>query len=118
MILKIANFVGFQLGWFVCILGAANGRPMLGVLVAVPLLSLHLAWQRFRFAEIQLILIAGMLGYLADSTLVMAGLMDFPEAAVLGRPSTLWMVALWMMFAGTLGTPLEYSAPSTSQVYS
>jgi len=108
MVLKLANFIGFQVGWFVCILGAANGRPHLGVLAATVLVGLHLAWQRFRVAEVLLILIAGMFGYLADSTLVVAGIVSFPETAVLGRPSTLWMVALWMMFAATLHVSLGW----------
>ncbi len=108
MALKLANLIGFQAGWFACILGAANGRPSLGVLVAAALLGLHLASQRFRLPEILLILIAGMFGYLADSTLVVAGIVSFSESAMLGRPSTLWMVALWMMFAGTLHVSLGW----------
>ena len=39
----IVNFVGFQIGWFACVLGAANSRPWVGPLVVLFLFLVHLA---------------------------------------------------------------------------
>ena len=43
-----------------------------------------------------------MLGWLADSCLVLTGLIAFPAYTHLGGPSPVWMVALWVAFAATL----------------
>ena len=37
------NFVAFQVGWFSCVLGAANGLPLLGVLVVCLIVALQAA---------------------------------------------------------------------------
>jgi hypothetical protein len=37
----LGNFVAFQTGWFACVLGAANGMPWLGVIVAVLVVGWH-----------------------------------------------------------------------------
>jgi hypothetical protein len=108
MALKLANFIGFQIGWFACILAAALGQPVLGVLVALVLLVLHLATQRFRLAELLLLIGIGIFGYSADSMLVLAGVLSFPESAILGTPSTIWMVCLWMLLAGMLHVNLRW----------
>jgi len=51
---------------------------------------------------------AAVLGYVADSTLALSGLLAFPPGARLGAPSPVWMVALWMNFAATLGVSLKW----------
>ena len=99
----LANFVLFQLGWIVTVLSAAAGYPWLGPLYALIWLGLHLrALAGDRGVELALITAAFALGALADSALVLLGLIDFPQQARLGFPTTLWMAGLWAMFAATL----------------
>jgi hypothetical protein len=88
-------------------LGAAHGRPLIGVAAMGTLVVLHLRQSEARAAELKLCLGAGLVGYLADSALVIAGFLDFPEAARLGGPSPLWMVFLWMGFAATLNEAMR-----------
>lgn len=39
----LVNVIAFQAGWFSCVLGAANGYPMLGPVAVLLAVSLHLA---------------------------------------------------------------------------
>ncbi len=109
MALKVINFVAFQLGWLACVLGAGAGRPWLGPIVAILVVGLHLALHRAHwYRELLLIACAAVLGYVLDSALVVGGVLVFPDRAVLGGPSALWMVALWCQFATTLNVSMSW----------
>lgn len=100
---KLINFAAFQLNWLISVLGAANGWPWAGPLAVLLWVLLHLRLNRGHYkTEWILILSAAGAGYLLDSVLVLTGYLAFPEAARLGYPSTLWMVALWINLATTL----------------
>lgn len=101
------NLASVNVCWFACILGAAAARPWLGPLAVAAHLALHLALAPRRGIEVVLVVVSGGLGYLADSALVLAGLLHFPEAAQLGGPSPVWMVALWLNFATALNLTLS-----------
>lgn len=105
----VLRLIAFQAGWFACVLGAARGVPGLGPGV-VGLFALgHLIARRRRWErEALLLAAAALVGYAADSALVLAGVLRFPPQAVLGGPSTLWMVALWVNLALTLNGPLGW----------
>jgi len=105
----LVNFLAFQLGWFAACLGAAQGWPIFGPIYSCLWLSLHLrslgnAWG----LELRLLLLAALLGYFADSLLVVCGLLAFPEQAMLGAPSPVWMVVLWVNLAATLRHCLKW----------
>lgn len=99
MIAKIVNFVGFQIGWFGAILGAARGWTWLGPVIVAVLLVVHLAGEKRRGPVLGLLLLTGVLGYAIDSLFVLAGAFAFPEIAQMGGPSTLWMAAMWINLA-------------------
>lgn len=98
-----ANLVAFQLCWLVAVMGAAAGMPYVGPAFAAVWLALHIFAIRSSAAvELKLVLVAGALGYVLDSVLVLAGWLSFPSQAQLGAPSSVWMVSLWLGFAATL----------------
>ncbi len=110
---SIANFLGFQATWWACALGAANGYPLIGPIIALAWLLIHIATLQDldgskqslsaqRLLELKLILGAALVGYLCDSALIVAGFMEFPPGVGAALPTTPWMVALWMAFAATL----------------
>lgn len=100
---RLINFAAFQLNWLICVLGAANGWPWAGPVAVLLWILAHLRLNRGQHkTEWILILAAAGAGYLLDSLLVLTGYLAFPEAARLGYPSTLWMVALWINLATTL----------------
>lgn len=99
----LINLIAFQICWLAAVLGAASGMPYLGLLFAAIWLPMHfLATKSSAVTEITLVLMAGAIGYVLDSALVLGGWMSFPPHAGLGAPSTLWMVTLWLGFAATL----------------
>ena len=106
---SLVNLAAFQICWFACVMGAAVGVPLLGPAVAILWLPLHIRAARPASGiELKLILAGGALGYLLDSTLVLAGWLSFPPQAALGVPSTAWMVTLWLGFAATLRHALAW----------
>ena len=105
----VANFLAFQLCWFSNVFGAARGWVWLGPTVALVWIAIHIGWQRpFPRAEVALLLTAGVIGYSADSLLVLSGLLAFPESSRLGGPSPMWMVCLWIGFGATFAHSLNW----------
>lgn len=108
MKLSILNFVLFQLGWFACVLGGANGLPWLGLVVVAVLATLHLTLIKPGRREGLLLLAALAGGFIADFLVVVFGFMSFPEHARLGAPLALWMPMMWVNFATTLNVSMKW----------
>lgn len=103
-----ANILGFQIGWFACVLGGASRHPWLGTAVAFGLLALHL-WHAPRARlEARLLLAAAAIGILFDTALVRLGLATFPSGAVIAGTAPVWMTCMWMLFAATLNVSLAW----------
>ncbi|MFZ1642500.1 MAG: DUF2878 domain-containing protein [Candidatus Contendobacter sp.] len=105
------NFVAFQIGWFACVLGGAKGWPWLGPLVAAAIVALHLYRAARPRAEAVLILLSGLLGFVADSLLTGLGLLRFPSGQFHQHLAPYWMVAMWMLFATTFNVSLRWLKP-------
>ncbi|MDH3691534.1 MAG: DUF2878 domain-containing protein [Gammaproteobacteria bacterium] len=100
---KLFNFLAFQVGWLIGCIGASQGWPGLGPVYTTAWLTVHLvlvgAYARQEFI---IVIAAAVLGYLADSALVLLDIFEFPPQAQFGQPTTLWMVSLWANLALTL----------------
>ena len=108
---RIVNFVASQACWCACVLGAAAGRPWIGPLAVLTFAAAHVITRPTaldRQREGQTMLAAAVLGYGADSVLVLGGWLSFPPHAALGWPSSAWMVALWVGFAATLNSSMGW----------
>ncbi|MEZ0316101.1 MAG: DUF2878 domain-containing protein, partial [Methylophilaceae bacterium] len=102
------NFIGFQLGWFACVLGAANQLPWLGVLISAPIIAWHL-WQAGNpRLELTLMLIATFFGTLFDQSLLSLGLIEYPASTWPALLIPVWMMVLWMLFVTTLNVSLRW----------
>jgi hypothetical protein len=101
MFYRILNYVGFQVGWFASIGGAASGMSLLGPIVMGLVLALQVFLAPDRKKEAALLIAAGAIGWVADSSLVLSGVLAFPAGSA-GWPCPLWMVVMWMGLAGTL----------------
>jgi hypothetical protein len=107
----LASFVAFYLCWFACVGGAARGVPWLGPIAVALYAGLYLRTipsGAARRRQARLLGAAGAVGYAADSVLVLGGVLTFPPHAVLGWPSTAWMVALWVLQAAVLGGAMSW----------
>ena len=107
------NFVAFQIGWFACVLGAANGLPWAGPLVVLAVIALHLSQVRRPLPELRLIGLAMALGLLVDSLLLATGWLSYPAGLWLSGPwqsslAPYWIVAMWALFATTLNVSMGW----------
>lgn len=104
----LKNVIGFQAGWFACVLGAAHALPWLGPLLALAIISLHLRqadiWQK----ELILIAIIGICGSLFDQFLLSLGWIQYPAHSWPVWLLPFWMSCLWMLFATTLNISLRW----------
>lgn len=104
----LLNIIGFQIGWFACVLGAAYGYPLLGPLVALPVIGLHLMRQTDRAAEIALMLFVALIGSTYDQTLMWFGLVGYSASIWSLDLLPIWMITLWLLFATTLNVSLKW----------
>ena len=49
---NILNLLGFNIGWWACVLGAANGFPYVGPAAMLVFLVLHFYINAFDYSEI------------------------------------------------------------------
>jgi len=100
------NVIQFQLGWFACVLAAANDRAWVGALVALTLASIHIARAAAPRRELWLCLAAAALGLVLDSGMTLAGLVSYRSEFPPWAPP--WLVAMWVLFATTLNVSMRW----------
>ena len=103
----LPNFIAFQIGWFSCVLGAANGIPWLALLV-FPIVLWNISKSRSASAEMLLVLLAVTLGALLDSFLVRTGWLRYPSGMFLEGVAPYWILAMWALFATTLNASMSW----------
>jgi len=105
----IINILGFQIGWFSCVLGSANQLPWFGVLISSLILVVHIARASEPAFEARLLLAALIIGLIFDSIPMSLGWISF--APVNFWPNQLpppWMIMLWALFASTINISLRW----------
>lgn len=104
----VINIVIYQVCWLACILGAANGMPLLGVAIVALAAAYHLYSARSAGPELALLVIAAIIGAAWDSLLVAAGWLVYPNGTLLQGTAPYWIVALWVSFATTFNVSLRW----------
>lgn len=104
----IANFLLFQLAWFACVAGAAQGLPWLGVAVTLATVTWHLSAARNRKPELILIVAAIFLGACFDQTMLAAEWVNYQHHGWTETLVPAWILALWAAFASTLNVSLAW----------
>jgi len=102
------NFALFQVAWFACVLGAANGAPWLGPLVVAAVVAYHLKRVPEPRAEVILLMLAAMTGLVFDSLLVSAGWLAYSSGQWHPLLAPYWIVAMWIGFATTLNVSMAW----------
>jgi hypothetical protein len=105
---KLINMVLMQLSWFACVLGAAHHVDWIGISSAMAISAWHVWRAAQPRLEVILLLTALALGFIIDSTLASNGLIMFASGVVLPGFTTLWMLGLWLGFATTLNSSLQW----------
>ena len=104
----LINLALYQVGWFACVFGAANGRAWAGAGVAMALAAVHLALVRDRAREGRLLVAAAALGLVLDSLHLNLGFFDYPSGTPVAGLAPPWIVALWVQFATLLHFGLRW----------
>jgi hypothetical protein len=104
----LLNFAAFQIGWFACVLGAANGLPWLGPVVVLAVVALHLAMVRRPLPELYLLMAAMLIGLVLDSLLLATGWLRYSAGLWLPGLAPYWIIAMWALFATTLNVSLGW----------
>jgi len=104
----LLNFAAFQVGWFACVLGAANGFPWLGPVVVAAAVALHLALVRRPLPELYLVLAAMAIGLVLDSLLLATGWLRYSVGLWLPGLAPYWIIAMWGLFATTLNVSMGW----------
>lgn len=104
----LINFVAFQVGWFSCVLGAANGLPWLGVLVVCLIVALHIRSSDQPVHELGLLVLSILLGLVFDSLLVSTGWVRYPSGMIVPGIAPYWILAMWALFSTTLNLSMGW----------
>ncbi len=106
----LVNFLFYQVAWLACVIGAAKGLPLIGVVVALSVVAQHLALSPNAGRELKLVLLTGLLGGAWETWLVTQGWVRYAGAELSWLPP-LWIIALWLAFATTFNVSLRWLQP-------
>lgn len=99
---KIGNVVGYQLVWLASVYGAAQSMPWLGPVTVALFAAVHLSLSPSRQADLRMIAIAIVLGFLLDSLFAASGLLHYASPWPSTVLAPVWILSMWVGFALTL----------------
>jgi len=100
LLMRVLNFLLFYVGWGFCLTGAVTGNPFLGPIIVAFFLLYHLIQERFRLAEIVMIIAVSLYGTLSDTLFLNLGLIEYKGGyESLPWLAPLWVTAIWALFA-------------------
>jgi hypothetical protein len=105
---KFWNFILFQLGWFACIIGAANNQVLWPVIGSLLYLAIHIWRSEQPNLELKLILKTVLFGVSADSLIANLGFLHFQDAWPSSFLSPFWLWTLWALVASTINGSLSW----------
>lgn len=102
----IANALGYQIVWLLSIAAAARGNGVVGPLAAMVFVLIVLRFGGKTRPDLVLIVIALILGMLADSLWIWLGWLHYLAAWPSRNLAPLWILGVWAAFAVTLNHSL------------
>lgn len=104
----VINFFLFQVAWFSCVLGAANGLPWLGVAITTLVLIWHLKQVHQVHHELKILVSTLLIGAVLDQSFLLLHLIDYQHHGWSSWFVPVWILALWLAFATTLNMSLAW----------
>jgi hypothetical protein len=104
----LVNFIGFQVGWFACVLGAANDKELLGMIIALGVIIFHAVTQDDSRKELKLVLVAVVIGLFWETWVLNLDILRYPSHpdALFWPPS--WLIMMWALFATTINLSMGW----------
>lgn len=106
--LKLINFLAFQLGWFGCLWTVRKGDAGFGIGIITAILLLHLVLSTDSRREAFLILVTIGVGAVVDGANLATGVFIVGRSTELGAFPPTWLFAIWALFATTLNSSLAW----------
>ena len=104
----IINFILFQIGWFACVVGAAEQMPWLGVIVVLAIVIWHLSQANQPKLEVYLLILTLIIGAIYDQTMLQSDLLTYKAHGWSNSLTPVWILALWAEFATILNVSLRW----------
>ena len=104
----LINLSLFKAGWLAAVFAAAASLPVLGTAVIGIAVAVHL-WQSDEPRdELLLLALAAAVGFVWESLLVYAGIVQYGPNTALAATAPYWIVAMWVLFATTLNVGMRW----------
>ena len=94
--------LAFQVVWLVCAIGAASGNSTPGIAVSLMFAVTIVASSQKPMRDALVVAASGVVGFLVESTLVIAGLIRFSASWPVETVAPAWIVTLWIAFGASL----------------
>jgi hypothetical protein len=104
----LVNFIGFQVGWFACVLGAANDKELLGMIIALGVIIYHVVTQGDSRKELKLVLAATAIGLLWETWVLNLDILRYPSHSELLFWPPSWLIMMWALFATTINLSMGW----------
>lgn len=104
----LINFIGFQIGWFACVLGAAYQREPLGMIIALSIIVFHIVSQPNARHEIWLILAAVIIGLIWETWVLNLNVLYYPSHSEASFWAPYWLLVMWALFATTINLSMGW----------
>lgn len=104
----LINFIGFQIGWFACVLGAAYQREPLGMIIALIIIVFHIFSQPNARHEIWLILAAVIIGLIWETWVLNLNVLYYPSHSEASFWAPYWLLVMWALFATTINLSMGW----------
>ena len=105
---KFWNFVFFQLGWFACVLGAANKQVLWAVVGTLVYIAFHVWHSDAPKLVLKLLAKVLVYGIVVDTLIMRLGYLDFQDDWPSPYFSPLWMWVLWALVGSTINGSLSW----------
>ena len=109
----IINLSFFKAAWLASVLTAAASMPILGTAAVAIAVAVRLRRAENFEGEIRLLALAALIGFVWESALVSAGLLEYTAVSILPGSAPYWIVAMWVLFATTLNVGMRWLQKST-----
>jgi hypothetical protein len=104
----LVNFIGFQVGWFACVLGAANDKELLGMIIALGIVVYHVVSQADLINELKLVLVAVVVGLLWETWVLNLNILHYPSHLEVSFWPPMWLIMMWALFATTINLSMGW----------
>ena len=104
----LINLSLFKAGWLAAVFAAAASLPILGTAIIGIAVAVHLLRSDAPRDEFLLLALAAAAGFVWESLLVYAGIVQYGANAAFAGIAPYWIVAMWVLFATTLNVGMRW----------